>query len=206
MRALTRRRQVAGGGVLLLCAGFLGGWAVNSSNSSGAGTRTVVITSVGAAGSRSTRATTEPSRPKQSNSPQGTTVLATPATVKRPLARASSPRPVHPKQSTVSAIAFSGDGPVMLGTLTLERSQTLRWTSTGGHFEILFGNGEAAVRSTAATGELFAPTGTYQAVAVHASGHWTLRTVRAPSQPASPADTHAPVFGPTRQTPLRPLP
>jgi hypothetical protein len=70
---------------------------------------------------------------------------------------------------------FAGDGPRNLGNITVASPATLRWTSSGKRFRLLFDGGAQAVDTASHAGQTFVPAGTYSQVSVQADGNWTIR-------------------------------
>ena len=68
---------------------------------------------------------------------------------------------------------FSGSGPRSLGTLTVTRESTLRWTSEGESFAITT-SGSEPVRSTAHSGATTLEPGSYSNFQIHAKAPWTV--------------------------------
>jgi hypothetical protein len=107
-------------------------------------------------------------------------------TTPQPAPPAAKPK-AKPKTTTAPAVKipaararlgrtqrFSGDGDRTLGTVKLARSAVVRWTASGGHFELRDGAGKLKISGAGKTGQSFAAAGSYSAVKVTASGRWTL--------------------------------
>jgi hypothetical protein len=64
----------------------------------------------------------------------------------------------------------------VLGTIAVsEPGATLRWTSSGGRFRLLFNGTAVTVDSTARSGQIAAPALTYHQVTVNTPGSWTVQ-------------------------------
>jgi hypothetical protein len=80
-----------------------------------------------------------------------------------------------PKPATASNQRFAGNGSRYLGNVNVAAAEIVRWSSTGTHFEVLFGNGFQAINSTGHSGQTFVPAGTYYKVRVQTDGKWVMR-------------------------------
>lgn len=90
-----------------------------------------------------------------------------------------APRPA-PGTSPGSAgrtrpVFFSASGRKSLGNLTISAPGTLRWTDSGARFRLTYQGSAAVIDSTARSGSLPVPAGTYRDVQVQAGGKWTIR-------------------------------
>lgn len=182
MRGHTR---LAAAALLGVGAGFVGGFSVASTRKT---VRTVEASRVGPVYKRPSEVEAGKSRTRAVQRPDA----------RRPRGRGrGNERPGHARQTWITAFSLHGDGGRNLGTLIFKRPRTVRWTTTGGRFEIRFGRGEVAVRSRAKNGEFLVPAGIYAAVEVRSSGHWTLRTVHKPAgDRVPPASAPAPSIRP----------
>ena len=68
---------------------------------------------------------------------------------------------------------YGGSGPKNLGTITVAKESTLRWTSDGESFAITT-DGSEPVKSQAHSGTTSLEPGSYRNFEVHAGGPWTI--------------------------------
>jgi hypothetical protein len=113
-----------------------------------------------------TRTITKPSHVVTRTSTE-TAPATAPVTVGPPAAQAS--------QGAGAKQHFAGSRPRNLGNITVASPATLRWTSTGKRFQLLFDGGLQAIDSTSHAGQTFVPAQTYFQVRVQTDGDWTMR-------------------------------
>lgn len=73
------------------------------------------------------------------------------------------------------ALSYEGNGSRNLGTVTVARDSTLRWTNDGPLFQIFDDNFGLTLSSQAGSGETFVAAGSYPSVTVNAVGSWSIR-------------------------------
>ncbi len=163
--------------VLAAVAGLLVGLAVAAS-----GTKSKATTQTVLAGRTSTvvqtRTITRPARivvhtvTEAPSGPAGARSGSPPAAGAPPV---PAPPAAQNNGGRVAKQRFAGDGARNLGTITVASPATLRWTSSGKRFRLLFDGGAQAVDTASHAGQTFVPAGTYSQVTVQSDGNWTIR-------------------------------
>jgi hypothetical protein len=101
----------------------------------------------------------------------GITLKRTPAQIAAD--RAAAQRRAASKLAA-ETVHFTGNGGKNLGTVTIKRPSTLRWTCDGGIFQIFDDDGALFVNSQAANGTTAVDAGRFKHVIVNAIGNWTI--------------------------------
>ena len=76
-----------------------------------------------------------------------------------------------------STQSFSGNGGKNLGTITVSKPSTLKWTNDGDLFQLSDADLSILVNSQAHSGDTAVDPGTYHKVEVNAIGNWTIKIV-----------------------------
>lgn len=80
-----------------------------------------------------------------------------------------------PTQEAGGGEKFSGNGGKNLGTITVSKPSTLKWTNDGDLFQLFDADFKLSVNSQAHSGDTAVDPGTYNRVEVNAIGNWTIQ-------------------------------